>query len=341
MPGPLSRATLPVTSVPIRLPTTTLPRASPPIMRLAPLPEMRFRAASVVPPIMQKLDPAPRTPTPLPTATVPVTSVPMKLPSMIMFPCIDSAIPASERLITSPLITENGTTVTNPASAVAPLNSITGFPEKPGWVVPSMVTRSVISGKADAGAIVWTPEPILNRISSAPALALACMIAARSVQSPVPSSQISSLVSLSGPSPVELTVNMCAGAVTATVAPPVPLSRITRSVSASAFKRIGSTATGSLSRFKDTGTLEGAGAAKIVASSCSRATVSPAGMSSCRWIRSTRIRSSAGRPETHARAKEGGRVRSLCDRRKSSLGCQSSILDCFCPAVETPEKDPD
>src|SRR2546427_8631495 len=79
MPGPLSRATLPVTSVPIRLPTTTLPRASPPIMRLAPLPEMRFRAASVVPPIVQKLDPVPRTPTPLPTAIVPVTSVPMKL----------------------------------------------------------------------------------------------------------------------------------------------------------------------------------------------------------------------------------------------------------------------
>ena len=69
-------------------------------MRLAPLPETRFRAASVVPPIVQKLDPVPRTPTPLPTAIVPVTSVPMKLPSMIMFPCIDSAIPASERLIT-------------------------------------------------------------------------------------------------------------------------------------------------------------------------------------------------------------------------------------------------
>src|SRR5437879_13373032 len=53
-----------------------------------------------------------------------------------------------------------------------------GLPEKPGWVVPSMVTASVISGRAEAGVIVCgPPEGMLKLIVSAPTFRLASIIA--------------------------------------------------------------------------------------------------------------------------------------------------------------------
>src|SRR5205814_859164 len=52
--------------------------------------------------------------------------------------------------------------------------SISGLPAKPGWVVPSMITGSLIVGSTDAGAIVCTPAPaILKAMKSVPGVAFA------------------------------------------------------------------------------------------------------------------------------------------------------------------------
>src|SRR3954468_7326151 len=57
---------------------------------------------------------------------------------------------------------------------------------KPGWVVALIVSGAVIGGRLDASAIVFTPFPtMLNVITSAPAVALASMIAWRSDPAPV------------------------------------------------------------------------------------------------------------------------------------------------------------
>jgi hypothetical protein len=57
--------------------------------------------------------------------------------------------------------------------------------------------------------MVWTPAPaMLKAMVSVPAAALASMMAARRVQLPVPSSQVSSPGLLSAPSPVEFTVKV-------------------------------------------------------------------------------------------------------------------------------------
>ena len=70
---------MPDMSVPMRLPSTTLP--VPPRYRPSDeLPEIRLPAPEAVPPIVLPAEPTPM-PISLPRATVPVTSVPMKLPS--------------------------------------------------------------------------------------------------------------------------------------------------------------------------------------------------------------------------------------------------------------------
>ena len=92
------------------------------------------------------------------------------------------------------------------SGAEPPLSSTSGCPAKPGCVVPSIVTGSLIVGSGEAGAIVCTSEPgIANEIVFAPGAAFACSIAARSVQWPVPSSQTWSIRLASPPSPVEST----------------------------------------------------------------------------------------------------------------------------------------
>src|SRR5207253_1904849 len=60
---------------------------------------------------------------------------------------------------------------------LVPSISMIGLPEKPGWVVPSIVTASVIVGSTDAGMIVCEPEPILKLIVSGPMFTLASIIA--------------------------------------------------------------------------------------------------------------------------------------------------------------------
>src|SRR5215471_5524741 len=67
-----------------------------------------------------------------------------------------------------------------------------GFPAKPGCVVPSMMTDSLIFGSAEVGEIVCGPDPILNAIVSCPGLLFAAMMASRKLQS---ASQNPSLVS--------------------------------------------------------------------------------------------------------------------------------------------------
>ena len=73
-----------------------------------------------------------------------------------------------------------------PAPALTPFNWISGVPLNPGCVQPSMMTGSVIVGRALAGAIVCAPTPaMLNTILSRPELALANAIASRNVPTPL------------------------------------------------------------------------------------------------------------------------------------------------------------
>ena len=79
----LPRGFVPVTSVPMKLPCTRFPVEG--LLSITtpylPLPEMMFRAAAVVPPTVLSGALESTTPSPtLPTAWVPETSVPMKLP---------------------------------------------------------------------------------------------------------------------------------------------------------------------------------------------------------------------------------------------------------------------
>ena len=93
--------------------------------------------------------------------------------------------PGTNRLITRLATTLEPAVMCSPLApvpAAAPFSSMSGLPAKPGCVVPSIVTGSVIAGRAEARAIVFEPDPIENRIVSAPGEALAALIASRSVQ---------------------------------------------------------------------------------------------------------------------------------------------------------------
>ena len=73
--------------------------------------------------------------------------------------------------------------------APLPSNSMIGLSVKPGWVVPSMITGSVITGNADRSWIVCCPPPaMLNVIVSSPELALASRMTWR--KEPVPESWV-------------------------------------------------------------------------------------------------------------------------------------------------------
>ena len=69
-----------------------------------------------------------------------------------------------------------------------------------------MNTGSVMLGRAVVGLMVCVPLPDMLNLMIAPVPALACCMAARRVQLPLPSSQTPSEVSSSAPSPVESTV---------------------------------------------------------------------------------------------------------------------------------------
>src|SRR5947207_11855985 len=107
---------------------------------------------------------------------------------------------------TSPAIRELLAASVSPVETLLPPSStIIGAPEKPGCVVPSRVTWSVIAGNGVAGRIATGPEPIRNWIVSAPGEALAALMASRSVQAE-PSHRPSS------ESPAEITVKTAARA---------------------------------------------------------------------------------------------------------------------------------
>src|SRR4051794_4581343 len=89
------------------------------------------------------------------------------------------------RLMTSPVTRLDPAEMRSPLEpfgAEEPSISMIGVPAKPGCVVPSIVTASEIVGRFAVGEIVFTPDPIENRIVSTPAAALAALIASRRVQ---------------------------------------------------------------------------------------------------------------------------------------------------------------
>src|SRR6266853_6968967 len=121
--------------------------------------------------------------------------------------------------MTSPLTVLAPALIANPFPlALVTSISIIGLPAKPGWVVPSMITGSLIVGSTDAGAIVCTPAPaILKAMKSVPGVTFARFIAPRRVHLAVSQNESSS---------VELTTMAFAGAslsiilITAVLRPP-------------------------------------------------------------------------------------------------------------------------
>ena len=242
---PLPSAADPAAFVPMKLPCTRLANVL--LMIATPaseLAEMRFDAAAAVPPI--RAFNAPSTTTPLfefPAPALPVIDVPIKFRSTIALDAfieIDMPLPEN-RFITSPLIVVPGAVTISPSAegAFNPFTSMIGLPAKPGWVVPSMVTESVIAGSSEnTSNVCWPPPPMLKVIRSAPALAFASMIACLNDGRP----RLSLVV---------LTTIVIAGAVITTDGEISLRRRITRSLCASALRRIGSTAIGSPSTSSD------------------------------------------------------------------------------------------
>src|SRR4029453_14033407 len=124
-----------------------------------------------------------------------------------MFPplTLNSTPSLLKRLMTNPDTTLFPAVILRPsafAPALEPSSSMIGLPVNPGWVEPSIVTESEITGNAVEGLIVWGPGPgILKMILSAPRWALESRIACLS--EPVPLS------------PVLVTTNVDAGALSA------------------------------------------------------------------------------------------------------------------------------
>ena len=187
----LPSATVPLTSVPMKLPRTRLLLAFTPSMRTPcpPLPEMTLRSAAVVPPTV--LFDAASIKTPLPAlarTAVPVASVPMKLPAMVTRPEEATRMPCPPNLLIKrprtvlPLVVMLRPAVTAPAPA--PFNSTSGAPLKPGCVVPLMLTASATGGSAEVGLMVCgPPPPMLKAMTSAcPGVELEVSMASRREQ---------------------------------------------------------------------------------------------------------------------------------------------------------------
>src|SRR5262245_34845440 len=141
--------------------------------------------------------------------------VPRSQPRISLLPAVSRRIPfpplagnaVRNRLITRPVTRLPPPEIRSPfepAPARDPSISMIGVPAKPGCVVPSIVTGSRIVGSADVGWIVLAPDPIEKRIVSVPGVALAALIASRSVQ-------VAALQTPSSVSALELTVKVAAG----------------------------------------------------------------------------------------------------------------------------------
>src|SRR4051812_17508244 len=91
------------------------------------------------------------------------------------------------RLIVRPRMFVLPAVTTSPSAAApafVPSSWIRGAAPPPGWVRPSRLTGLVIAGRADWGAIVFSPDPMANRIVSLAGLALDVRMAWRSDPGP-------------------------------------------------------------------------------------------------------------------------------------------------------------
>ncbi len=161
-----------------------------------PLPVMRLRCAGDVPPMM--FDEEFETVMPFPVLaclTMLSGSRPMMLPSTRLLPPVWRKMPLPLNLLmTRPRMTESPAVMSRPEAALmngddekmlAPLSSMTGDPAKPGCVVPSMVTGSLMVGSVVFNLMVRTPAPgMLKVMRSCPGTALASRTAWRSEPAP-------------------------------------------------------------------------------------------------------------------------------------------------------------
>ena len=163
------------------------------------LPLMTFRSAvSFTPspsvPIKSPLELINWMPLPLPAAAVPAAFVPIQFPWMVVFVAPFTRIPYSlpvkslmiSPLIVLPLAPESIVRPSTSPPASEPSIWMSGVPLQPGWVVASIVTVSVISGRAESGEMVAGPPPPISKlIVSAPVPPLASRIAWRSEPAPL------------------------------------------------------------------------------------------------------------------------------------------------------------
>src|SRR5262245_29437989 len=79
-----------------------------------------------------------------------------------------------------------------------PFSTMMGFwltGSNPGWVDPSIVTVSVIAGRAVVRLMAFDPVPIANVIvSGTPGVPLALLIAARSVPGPLLAAEVTGMI---------------------------------------------------------------------------------------------------------------------------------------------------
>jgi hypothetical protein len=127
-------------------------------------------------------------PLPPPRAIVPVTSVPMKFPWMLLETLSSSMFWTGKWFMATPRSVLEPTTNRRPAFplAAAPLISMTGLPANPGCVVASIITGEVIAGSTDASVIVNGGVPLIwKTIELVPEFALAFRMACRNEPAPL------------------------------------------------------------------------------------------------------------------------------------------------------------
>ena len=172
-PPAFGSAVMPLAVVPIKLFLNIVPE---PMLMITPLlllararapwlllPEIRLRDASATPPIRLSGDWL-ETPVWFGTAAVPVASVPMKLPSIVLLPSGPSSrmpLLPEKPLITrprmvecpplsvKPLLEPDGPRTTICMTALVPIAAVLG--DDPGCVKPSIVTGRVMVGSGVAG----------------------------------------------------------------------------------------------------------------------------------------------------------------------------------------------
>ena len=151
---------------------------------------MTLRCAAVVPPMMLRAELMRMPLAVFARAVTPLASIPIQQPSITFPPPDEISMPLSlKRLMTRPRSKQLLVVMRKPsveAGVPVPFNSISGAPAKPGCVVPSMVSGSVIAGSRLMGnSVSPEPPPMLKSITSTPAAAFASVIAWRNEPAPV------------------------------------------------------------------------------------------------------------------------------------------------------------